>query len=81
LRRREVSVPNEALGKLIARGDGMLGYCDACGRSRWIDLYALAAKLGRSFPIAQLNGKLRCDQCGSKRLSITISPAHSVLAH
>lgn len=73
-------MPNEALGKFIARGDGMLGYCDACGRSRWIDLHALAAKLGPSFPVTQLNGKLHCDQCGSKRLSITVASAHRVLA-
>lgn len=43
----------------------LYGVCNACHKKERMDLVKAAMALGWSFPINQLNTKLRCDGCGS----------------
>jgi hypothetical protein len=38
----------------------------ACRHFARLDLYALAKRLGPSFPINQLRGRLACSKCGQR---------------
>jgi hypothetical protein len=40
--------------------------CTACKHKAQVDLVAMAASLGESFPLAKLGPRLRCSECGSR---------------
>lgn len=68
----------DTLGSFIDRGYGIYAHCQAqgCGRSKELDLRALAERLGRDHSALAdgLTPKLRCSACGGRKISITISP-------
>lgn len=45
--------------------------CTACKHKAQIDLVAMAAELGESFPLADLRPRLKCAKCGSKETITT----------
>jgi hypothetical protein len=40
--------------------------CRACKHHAQVNLVAMAASLGESFPLADLRPRLRCSECGSR---------------
>lgn len=68
----------ETLGDLIDQGYGLEGSCYPCKRFAPIDPRALAKRLGRDFVfISNLDGKLRCKQCGQKTVRVNLAPPTS----
>lgn len=64
---------NATLGECITHRYGIRAACTECGHVRELDLEALAAKLGRDHGALRddLAPKLRCTECGSKRIALT----------
>lgn len=48
--------------------------CSACRYNSRIDLDALAGRLGADFPLRELRKRLRCSQCRSRRIIISLVP-------
>ena len=69
---------NATLGECIASGSGIRATCLACWHARELDLPALAARLGPDHGAlhANLVPKLRCAECGSKRIALTMMPRY-----
>lgn len=69
---------NSTLGECIALGYGIRATCLACWHARELDLPALAARLGPDHGAlhADLVPRLRCAECGSKRIALTMLPPH-----
>lgn len=67
---------NGTLGECIASGYGIRATCVVCWHTRVLDLPALSAKLGPDHGAlhADLVPKLRCVECGSKRIALTALP-------
>lgn len=59
------------LGK-AAKEQVYLIECTACKHKAQIDLVAMAAELGESFPLKDLRPRLRCAKCKSKKTIATI---------
>jgi hypothetical protein len=68
------SITIHSLGDRIDAGHEMSVFCSDCGRRSDLDLEALAEKLGRdhSALAADLATKLKCQECGSKRMSFNV---------
>lgn len=41
--------------------------CSICKHKTQVDLAAMVAKLGESFPLDNLRPRLKCSKCGSKK--------------
>ena len=69
---------NGTLGECIALGYGIRSTCLACWHHRELDLPALADRLGSDHGAlhADLVPKLRCAECGSKRIALTITSSN-----
>lgn len=67
---------NRSLGECIALRYGIRATCLACWHHRELDLPALAARLGADHGAlhADLVPKLRCAECGSNRIALTVLP-------
>ena len=70
---------NGTLGECLDNGYGITATYTLCWHSAPLDLEALAAKLGRDHGALRddLVPKLRCTQCGSKRIGLTIIPPNT----
>jgi hypothetical protein len=72
----------QTIGDLIDSRHGLYIYCEAsrgglrCGHYVEADLESIAGRLGRdhSWLAADLVPRLRCSKCGSKDVSIRLSP-------
>lgn len=54
------------IGDLRREGLALRAYCIDCGRERNLDLARVA--LGDALPVADAGGKLRCRDCGGRRI-------------
>lgn len=68
------SAPAPPLAAIRAGGYGLRGCCNACQHADTLDLAALIERLGPDFVGVDLNGRLRCTRCGSRRTAIQIYP-------
>ncbi|WP_131835364.1 hypothetical protein [Ancylobacter aquaticus] len=68
---------NGTLGDCIAHRQGIRATCLACWHHRELDIPALAARLGPDHGALHndLVPKLRCAECGSKRIALTMLAA------
>lgn len=68
------SISIHSLGDRIDAGQSMTVICSECGRHNNLNLEALVEKLGRdhSALAGDLAKKLRCKECGSKRMSFSV---------
>ena len=66
------------IGALIDGDYQLAAYCDDqdCRHWTWLDLEALAEKLGRDQSTLHwdLTPKLRCSKCGGKKITLSLSP-------
>ena len=69
---------NGTLGECIALSYEIRATCLACWHNSMLDLPALAARLGPDHGAlhADLVPKLRCAECGSKRIALTITSSN-----
>ena len=76
----------DTLGGLIDHDWGVMVYCRSedrrhgrCSHSAWLDLPALAKRLGRDHGClaADLLPKLRCRKCGKKAASLRLHPPNA----
>ncbi|MEN6538748.1 MAG: hypothetical protein ABFC67_03975 [Mizugakiibacter sp.] len=69
---------NGTLGGCIALGYGIRATCLACWHARELDLPALAARIGQGHGALHddLVPRLRCVECASKRIALTMLPPH-----
>lgn len=60
---------------LIDHPHTLRAWCDRCGHHKVLDLQALGERLGfnHSTMHDDLTPKLRCDRCGGKKISLTLS--------
>ncbi len=69
------SISIHTLGDFIEAGYAYSVTCSDCGRHSNLNLEALAEKLGRdhSALAGDLSKRLRCKECGSKRMTFNIN--------
>jgi hypothetical protein len=69
------------LGKHIDRGERIAAYCyaEGCHHSAWLDLPAIAEKLGRDHSVMHRKLPLRCTKCGSRNVSLRLHGADTDL--
>ena len=64
------SIPT--LGELRTAGAEVSGECLECGRRKRVDLAKLP--LADDMPMTEAGYKLKCTDCGSKRVRLTVDP-------
>lgn len=69
----------DTIQDLIDTNHKLWSHCESCGRHHLWDLNVLGRKLGfdHSYLHPDIVPKLKCGKCGSKGISITISPPTS----
>lgn len=78
--------PHGTIARHIMDGDEYTAYCDVwadgapCAHSKTLDLKALGKRFGMDFKISHwsLVPLLRCTKCGSRQVSIRVSPGDAV---
>lgn len=55
----------------------VVAHCDACRHVARLDTWSLGLRLGWDAPMREVEGRLRCTACGSKRCRLTVQPWRS----